>query len=256
MITDSFDSKGKELITAKQAIREKAFRAGESVSMDTVILTFSCKLIEMLKEKENIETIDEDLKLGSSAGYNLIYRIKGTKIGVMLTGIGAMMAAAMVEELKALLEIKNVIVFGSCGALCEIPEGRIIVPDEAYRDEGTSYHYLEASDYIRIRNADVIAEIFDREGIKYVRGRTWTTDAFYRETDGNRDRRLKEGCICVEMECSALQAVCDFRDIQLYQFLYSADSLHGSWSRRILGEMEKDVRLAYFRIARKIAEAI
>ena len=62
--------------------------------------------------------------------------------------------------------------------------------------------------------------------------------------------------ICVDMECSAFQAVCDFRGLELYQFVYTADSLNGSWSRRILGHLEMDARLAYFVLAEKIAERI
>jgi hypothetical protein len=55
------------------------------------------------------------------------------------------------------------------------------------------------------------------------------------------------------MECSALQAVCDFRGLGFYPFLYSADSLHGTWDRRILGNLERDSRLQYFALAREIA---
>ena len=58
------------------------------------------------------------------------------------------------------------------------------------------------------------------------------------------------------MECSALQAVCDFRGLELYQFVYAADSLSGNWTRRILGNLEMDARTAYFVLAEKIAERI
>lgn len=58
------------------------------------------------------------------------------------------------------------------------------------------------------------------------------------------------------MECSALQAVCNFRGLELYQFIYAADSLNGTWSRRILGNLEIDARLAYFKLAEEIAERI
>ena len=92
--------------------------------------------------------------------------------------------------------------------------------------------------------------------IDYVCGKTWTTDAFYRETESNTARRVGEGCVCVEMECSALQAVCDFRGAALYQFVYAADSLHGTWNRRILGELEKDARLQYFGLAWEIVKAL
>ena len=56
--------------------------------------------------------------------------------------------------------VMNFIFFGSCGVLDErLTEGHIIVPTEAYRDEGTSYHYMPAGDYVRITNAEKVAEI-------------------------------------------------------------------------------------------------
>lgn len=53
----------------------------------------------------------------------------------------------------------------------------------------------------------ILVQFFDELGINYVEGKTCTTDAFYRETEHNREKRVAEGCLCVEMECSAAQAV-------------------------------------------------
>ena len=143
--------------------------------------------------------------------------------------------------------------FGSSGALVPLPPGALILPTAAVRDEGTSYHYLPAAEEIPIPEAAKLAELLTELGVPYVPGKTWTTDAFYRETEGNLRRRIEQGCICVEMECSAMQAVCRFRGLALYPFLYSADSLHGTWDRRILGHGEKDSRMSYFALAREIA---
>lgn len=256
MIIDSFDPNSKQLINPKDAISSKTKQVASYYEINTIIMVFSSQLIDELKERKIIEIIDENLCFGSAAYKSPIYRIVGTKIGVFLSGIGTMMSVGMIEELHAAFNTKNFIVFGSCGALVDIPEGRLIVPNYAYRDEGTSYHYAEASDYIKIRNTNKLSKLFDELKVEYVVGKTWTTDGFYRETENNRDKRIKEGCICVEMECSALQAVCNFRGLELYQFIYAADSLNGTWSRRILGNLEIDVRLAYFKLAEKIAERI
>ena len=256
MITDSFNPDSRELIDPGKAIPEKTIEAAKKYRIRTFILVFSHKLVDELVKQGVLEILDSEVGFGSSAMKNPVYRIKGTYTGVLLTGIGAAISAAMVEELHAAFNCRNFIVFGSCGALVEIPEGKLIVPVEAYRDEGISYHYAEAGDYIRIRNAEKLTKIFDELGVEYVSGKTWTTDAFYRETEAERDRRVSEGCICVEMECSALQAVCDFRGLELYQFVYAADSLSGNWTRRILGNLEMDARTAYFVLAEKIAERI
>ena len=58
-------------------------------------------------------------------------------------------------------------------------------------------------------------------------GRTWTTDAVYRETRARTDRRRAEGCLTVEMEASALIAVARFRGVAFSQVLFAGDSLAG-----------------------------
>ncbi|WP_300804010.1 hypothetical protein [uncultured Acetatifactor sp.] len=44
----------------------------------------------------------------------------------------------------------------------------------------------------------------EENGIPYVKGKTWTTDSFYRETVNNFQKHKADGCISVEMECAAL----------------------------------------------------
>ena len=256
MIIHSYDDRSDALIDPAGALKKEVVEAGRRSGIRVLIMVYSLKLVNELEARGLIEVIDGKLKFGSAAGSNPVYRVRGTDTGILVSGVGAPLAAAMIEETSAVLGCKRFLVFGSCGALKEIPEGKLIVPVEAYRDEGTSYHYAEAADYIRIRNAEKLCGILEELGAEFVTGRTWTTDAFYRETVGSRDKRVLEGCICVEMECSALQAVCDFRGLELYQFFYAADSLNGEWSKRILGDLEMDSRIAYFFLAVKIAEKI
>ena len=72
-------------------------------------------------------------------------------------------------------------------------------------------------------------------GYPYVEGVTWTTDACYRETREKVNRRKEQGAICVEMECAGMQAVCDFRGTEFFQFFYAGDNLdHSSWDPRSL----------------------
>ncbi len=74
-----------------------------------------------------------------------------------------------------------------------------MVPTEAYRDEGTSYHYAPATDYVRVKNADAVANFMEENGLPYVKGKIWTTDAFYGETIYNFEKHKADGCISVEM---------------------------------------------------------
>jgi len=146
---------------------------------------------------------------------------------------------------------KKVLFFGSCGSLDkEITAGHLLIPTDAYRDEGTSYHYAPPSDFIEVQTAYRLAEIFDMINMPYVRTKTWTTDAIYRETHDNMAKRKSEGCSVVEMECASLMAAAQFRGIEAYQFLYAADCLDGEqWDSRILGRMPDDVRERIFKVA-------
>ena len=54
---------------------------------------------------------------------------------------------------------------------------------------------------------------------------TWSTDGFYRETPDKISYRIEEGCSVVEMECSALASVAQFRGAIWGLLLFTADSL-------------------------------
>ena len=92
-------------------------------------------------------------------------------------------------------------------------------------------------------------------GIPYVLGKTWTTDAIYRETRGNFEKRKQGGCIAVEMECASVQAVCDFRGVEFYNFLKSGDLLDApEWDPRSeLGNNGSQHDPRYFMMALDLA---
>lgn len=145
------------------------------------------------------------------------------------------------EDTLSEIKTDKYIVFGAAGCLNkEIAREKVIIPTEAYRDEGTSYHYAPASDYITIKNANIVANFMKENGIPYVTGKTWTTDSFYRETIDNFNKHKADGCISVEMECAALQAMCDFRGLELYAFFTGGDLLDApEWdARRKAGELK------------------
>ncbi len=115
---------------------------------------------------------------------------------------------------------------GSAGSLDkEKTDNKFVIPTESYRDEGMSYHYAKADDYIEINNSKKVAEIFDILELPYVQGKVWTTDAMMRETKNNVEVRKNDGCIAVEMELAGVQAVSDFHGFELYNFLATGDVL-------------------------------
>jgi uridine phosphorylase len=175
--------------------------------------------------------------LSSEAGPSPVWEIElsGRRLAVFQPGVGAPLAAGYLEEVIA-MGCRRLVACGGAGALVpELVMGHAVVADSAVRDEGTSYHYLPAD---RVVDADphavaTLVEVLDTAGVAHVRGRTWTTDAFYRETRSRVERRLAEGCVLVEMEAAALIAVAKYRGVSFGQVLLAGDSLAGeSWEHR------------------------
>ena len=225
--------------------------------LDACIINFSEKIMAALLEQGLLELVEETVVHFVSCTLDL-YVFKGTNIGVIQTQVGASFTAIVVEDIAQSYTCDKFILFGSCGGLDrDLTAGRLVVPTHAYRDEGVSYHYVPAADYIEIKNHDVVASVFEKLRIPYIKGRCWTTDAFFRETRRNMERRKAEGCIAVDMELSAIQAVCDFRGYELYDFVYTGDNLDGDeWDEGILTNISIDERLTHFYIALEIAKHI
>lgn len=81
--------------------------------------------------------------------------------------------------------IRKLVLFGSCAVLNkDIPNGHIVVPTSAIRDEGTSYHYIPLSDERKLKDESIktITNTLYKIKYPYIKGKTWTTNAPYRET--------------------------------------------------------------------------
>lgn len=225
MITDAFDDLTEEII--------KVYRNKDGRKADVCILTFSHLILKYVLENYDCCKIGD---LNSSNGANPVYgfEYEGKYFAVYMSYVGAPGCVADMEETMALINTDQYVVFGGAGCLNkEVARGKIMVPTAAYRDEGTSYHYAPGSDYIAVKNADVVAAFMETVGLPFVKGKTWTTDAVHRETRGNFEKRKNEGCISVEMECAAIQAMCDFRNLNVYFFFTSGDLLDApEWDTR------------------------
>lgn len=166
-----------------------------------------------------------------------IYETKynGKSIAIVQGYMGAAGSAALLEEL-IIMGIKKIIVCGAAGVLQKgIQVGHLVVPYSAVRDEGVSYHYIEPSREIECNQhaLSVIEKLLREEHIPYIKAKTWTTDAFYRETEDKISLRVSEGCVTVEMEAAAFFAVSKFRNIVLGQILFGGDDLSGvEWDSR------------------------
>jgi uridine phosphorylase len=167
--------------------------------------------------------------LRSEIGAHPVYELRAGERRVTLfhPGVGAPLAAGMLEEVIA-LGCRNFIACGGAGVLDgEIACGHIVVPSSAVRDEGVSYHYLPPA---REVNADAaglaaIEQVLRERHCPYIVGKTWTTDALYRETPTKVALRRAEGCVVVEMEAAAFFAVAHFRGVHFAQLLYGGDDV-------------------------------
>jgi uridine phosphorylase len=166
----------------------------------------------------------------------LEFKIHGQKIVCATLGApGAPFAGAVVDVLCE-LGLKKIVLVGSTGVLeSHIKRGAIILPTEAVRDEGTSYHYLAPGEAARPSNVllDQLRASCLEHGITPREGKTWTTDAFFRETYEKIEQFRNEGAICVEMEAAACFAVAQYRNIELATLLIASDSIAGTkWETR------------------------
>jgi uridine phosphorylase len=159
----------------------------------------------------------------------------GRHVAVFHPGVGAPLAAGLLEEVIA-HGCRAFVACGGAGALVpDLALGHVVVPTAAVRDEGTSYHYVAPSREIAADPGavSVARSVLERKGIPHTLGKTWTTDAPFRETAARVARRREEGCITVEMEAAAFMAVAQHRRVRFAQYLYAGDDVSGeAWDHR------------------------
>jgi len=176
-------------------------------------------------------------ELGSEIGPNPVYVLEhaGQEVAVIHPGVGGPLAAFFLEE-TIVLGGRKFIAVGAAGVLdSTIDVGHVIIPTRAIRDEGTSYHYLPPAREVESDKTatDAIAKTLRKCGVPYDLGKTWTTDAIYRETQQMVKKRRDEGAIVVEMEAATFFAVAQYRGVSFGQMLYGGDDLGGAeWDRR------------------------
>lgn len=241
-IIHTFDNKSKALIEPNIAIRKV------DGFPETVLVAWAYQFAEIALRDYRAKQIDA-LNAGSPVP---IYGIDfdGTQTAFYLSPIGGPTSVGLLEEILA-KGAKKVLFFGSCGALSNgLEPGTLLIPISAYRDEGTSYHYALASDFVEIESARRLAAAFDGMGVAYRMGKVWTTDAFYRETRNNVALRKNNGCLAVEMECASIMACAQFRRANVYEFVYVADCLDGeAWLPRTLFSVPDGFSEQVFRLA-------
>ena len=220
------------------------FREGqdENIKLPKVAVgVFSRHLYKDIIEKFSTKEV------GYISGANLerniyIINYKGEYLTLFMAGVSGAWLCADIEELHA-HGVEKFIIFGNCGVLdSKIEDCSIIIPTLAYREEGTSYHYIEESDTIEMnpKYVDDFIEILNKYDFEYTKGPTWTTDAFYRETKNKIKKYKALGVKTVEMEGASIAAVCKYLNIDYFTFYYAGDNLDSvEWDERSLFGLSK-----------------
>jgi uridine phosphorylase len=222
-----FDPEREAMIEPSRTIRPR------DVPEHCVICFFKDVIDKVTAEQNARIAVDNRWEDGLHPIYEITY--KGSQIAFYHPGIGAAMSAGLLEEAIA-YGCRKFIACGGCGVLVkDIAVGHLVVVSGAVRDEGVSYQYLPPGREVKAHPAGiaVLEAALSRNKLPYRFGKTWTTDAPYRETHTRVVRRRKEGCIVVEMEAAGMMAVAEFRGVEFGQVLYGGDDLSGEeWDSR------------------------
>lgn len=232
MLCNEFDPDRKALINPEDHIKPiPGFP-------EICVMAFSDHIVEMCLRRWGGKKIAQ---VTFCTGHVPVYRtaVNGVEVALSMPHVGGAAASGFIEEVWP-LGGKCFVFFGAAGVLDRnIPLNSFILPTAAVRDEGLSYHYLPPSDEIALDPAcvDACRGALESLGLPYTQGKTWTTDACYRETRGKMERRKEQGCVSVEMECASLAAVAQFRGVRFAQFFYTTDNLDGPvWDNGVLGQ--------------------
>lgn len=186
------------------------------------ILSFFPSLYGLIKQKYKPGIVK--LMLPNHPYYVLTYQ--DIKIATVFPGLGSPMAGMILDESIALGS--DIFLFiGSAGLLNPAYRDGLILPGDAFIDEGTSSHYLPNIQTIEtdIELTTCIETVFRQHRLPYRKGRVWTTDAPYRETPSAIEARKKDHCIAVDMEASALLSIARFYGRKISGFFYPSDLL-------------------------------
>jgi uridine phosphorylase len=160
----------------------------------------------------------------------------GIDFGIVGCAVGASYAVLIAEEMFA-SGCKLLISVTSSGQIVPIcPPPYFIIIERALRDEGTSYHYLAASDYAYADGGLISAldGAFEGFPVPVLTGATWTTDAPFRETQPAIEAMVARNLMAVEMEAAALYAFAQARHKPVLCFAHVTNQMG-----RVDGDFEK-----------------
>jgi uridine phosphorylase len=231
---DFFDPDGEPLVTPREMVLNLTHRRIGAKALRVEACALICVLRHDLRAF--VKMLQGEIQ-GSWKGYREVYRgsVGKGRVTISHPSLGAPTCVALVEELAS-FGMKRALFVGYCGSLQQgVRAGDIIVPSEAIREEGTSFHYLPSGVVAQPHQGiqAVILDCLQRNKVPYYQGQIWTTDAIYRETKGKVKRYQEEGVLGVEMELAALFAFGMAHKVAIGGLLVVTDELAtGRWRPR------------------------
>jgi uridine phosphorylase len=203
------------------------------------VFIYSSKLLQQVLNRHQVK--ERHVKPGFMKFHEV--RVPSGTIGVVGGfGIGGPAASTNMEELIA-AGVRRAVSIGGAGGLHPAQGiGDLVVCDGAVRDEGVSYHYLPPGErYVHPDEAltSRLLEAIQERAHSVVVGKTWTTDAPYRETREEVLHYRAEGVLTVEMEAASLAAVALHRGVAFATAFAVMDSLaKETWQPEGLGHQD------------------
>jgi uridine phosphorylase len=195
-------------------------------AIDGAILTHQGGVVRQLSSPFRRRTLT-----GLSTPLHVVPGTGDQLIVVASPGVGAPATTVLVEELAAsgVRRIVGVDIAASLGP--ELRSGMVALVDDACCGDGTSPHYAFGE---QVAAADAglagrLAEALTTQGITFSRGRVWTTDAPFRETEAAVAAFREQGAGLVDMETAALYAASRALGIATALALVIADELFDGW---------------------------
>ncbi|HEX4207842.1 MAG TPA: nucleoside phosphorylase [Ktedonobacteraceae bacterium] len=165
-----------------------------------------------------------------------IFDYEGVEYGIIGRAVGAPFAVLVAEELFA-TGCELLISISSAGQIRSLgTPPYVVLVEKALRDEGTSYHYLPPTKYSTLHPTlqEMLYTSWNHGNIPLYSGKTWTTDAPFRETEAMIAACEENDILAVEMEIAALYALATAKSYNIVCFAYVTNQMG-----RIEGDFEK-----------------
>ncbi len=154
--------------------------------------------------------------------------VDGETCGIIPRTIGGPYAVLVAEQLRA-SGARVAIGLTSAGRVSpSLSLPSFVIPTQAVRDEGTSYHYLPPSQFV-----DAIPDLVEMLALSVrplgravSRGIVWTTDAPYRETHEQLIGFAQAGVLAVEMQAASLFAFSEARHFPIGVIAQVTNAVH------------------------------